>query len=143
MNRYVIDASVAAKWFLSPPDETLVDEADRLLRLYTKAEVQFFVPDLFFAEFANIFWKAERLNRCDRQTADRAIAEVLDRNFPCFPSRLLLKSAAALARDHGRTVYDSLYLALAAALEASLVTADEKLANSLRGRLPVLWLGAF
>ncbi len=41
-----------------------------------------------------------------------------------------------------RTVYDSLYVALAVDSKAELVTVDEKLANALAARLPVKWLGA-
>ena len=142
MTRYVLDASVAAKWFVNAPDETLTEEAGRLLERYLSAEVQFFVPDLFFAEFANIFWKAERLGRCDRKASDKAVAEITGRNLPAFRTAPMLKQATEIARAYGRTIYDSLYLALAVEIGASLVTADEKLANALRGRLPVLWLGA-
>jgi len=142
VRRYVLDASVAAKWFLSAADETLTEEALHLLHLYLEAEVQFFVPDLFFAELANIFWKAERLGRCDSQTTDAALTELIERNLPTFPSAPRLKQAAGIARTFGRTVYDSLYLALAQELNATFVSADARLVNSVRGRLPAAWLGA-
>ena len=142
MKRYVLDASVAAKWFLPAKDETLVEEALRLLDAYVAGEVQFFVPDLFFAEFANILWKAERLGRCDTATSDAALAQIINRSLPSVPSATLLGHAARLARAYRRPVYDSLYLALAVEIDATLLTADEKLVNSLRARLPVLWLGA-
>jgi predicted nucleic acid-binding protein len=141
LTRYVLDASVAAKWFLAAGDETLSGEADALLRLYAAGEIQFFVPDLFFAELGNVLWKAERLGRCDRATVEAALTEILNRDFPRFSSAALLPRAVALARAHGRTVYDSLYLALAIEIGANWVTADERLVNALRGRLPVVWLG--
>ena len=142
MTRYVLDASVAAKWFLQAEDEPFTEEALQLLRNYVSADVELFVPDLFFAEFANIFWKAERLHRCDPRTTNRALAEIINRNLPSFPAMPLLNQATLIARACGRTVYDSLYLALAVALDALLVTADERLVRSVRGRLPVVWLGA-
>lgn len=138
----MLDASVAAKWFLSAKDESHKEAALGLLRLYVAGDVQFVVPDLFFAEFGNILWKAERLKRCSPLTADLALEAIVGRNIPSFPTGPLLKSALLIARRYGRTVYDSLYLALAVEADASFVTADERLANSARGRLPVLWLGA-
>jgi predicted nucleic acid-binding protein len=44
---------------------------------------------------------------------------------------------------HDRTVYDSIYVALALQYKADLFTADERLANALAARFPVKWLGAF
>ena len=142
MRRYVLDASVAAKWFLNAPDETLVEEANQLLGHYLTLEAQLVVPDLFFAEFANIFWKAERRGRCDPRTTDAALAQMFDLHLPTFPTAPFVKPAAAIARAYGRTVYDSLYLALAVEVEAVLITADARLANSLQARLPILYLGA-
>lgn len=46
MNVIVVDASVAAKWFLPAKGETLTDEALHLLRRYVSGEVRFVVPDL-------------------------------------------------------------------------------------------------
>jgi predicted nucleic acid-binding protein len=52
----------------------------------------------------------------------------------------LIQPAIRIARRFGRAVYDCIYVALAVAANAHLVTADEKLANSLPG-MPVTWLG--
>jgi predicted nucleic acid-binding protein len=48
-----------------------------------------------------------------------------------------------LAVTSRRTVYDSLYVALAMQSQSVLITADERLANALAARFPVKWLGAF
>jgi predicted nucleic acid-binding protein len=53
-----------------------------------------------------------------------------------------LEEAFSIAATFNRTVYDSLYVALAVRSKADLVTADERLANALAARLPVKWLGA-
>jgi predicted nucleic acid-binding protein len=50
--------------------------------------------------------------------------------------------AATIAFAFDRTVYDSIYVALAVLLGRRLVTADERLANAVGIRLPVVWLGA-
>jgi len=54
----------------------------------------------------------------------------------------LVESAFAIAHQYNRSFYDSLYLALAVSLRATLITADEKLANATAAHLPVKWLGA-
>lgn len=137
---YVLDASVAAKWFLPVADEPLTAEALRLLRLYAKAQVGLLVPDLFFPEFSNIFWKAERRGRCTAGVTDAAVSEILRGGFLTFPTSPLIQPAIQIARAYGRAVYDCVYIALAVETNTHLVTADEKLVNSLPG-MPVTWLG--
>jgi predicted nucleic acid-binding protein len=44
----------------------------------------------------------------------------------------LLEPAFDIALATGRTVYDSIYLALATALDFKLVTADQKLYNAIQ-----------
>ena len=52
------------------------------------------------------------------------------------------KEAFAIATSFDRTVYDSVYAALAVVMKGHLITADERLANALAAYLPVKWLGA-
>jgi predicted nucleic acid-binding protein len=139
LTSYVLDASVAAKWFLRV-HEPLAAEALQLLRGYKTGKLDFVVPDLFFAEFANLFWKARLRGRCDATLADSAIREVIDMGFPAFSSSRLIEAAIQIARAYQRTVYDSIYVALAVETKSEMLTADQRLANSLAG-LPVLWLG--
>jgi len=47
MSLYVVDASVAAKWFLPPSGEPLADEALQLLASYAQGRGRFAVADLF------------------------------------------------------------------------------------------------
>jgi predicted nucleic acid-binding protein len=138
----VIDASVAAKWFLPARGETLVDEAFHLFRRYAKGEIQFLVPDLFWAELANIFWKALRQGRCGKEAAEMALVSLRDRKLPTISSLSLLDVAFGIATAFDRSVYDALYVALAVHSKGQLVTADERLANVLAAHLPVKWLGA-
>lgn len=141
MTGYVIDASVAVKWCL-PSNEPLVDEADALLASYAQGEVQFVVPDLFWPELANALWKSVWRGRTDASTAETAYAKVSDLNMPTIPSIDIVPSALEIAIRFGRTVYDSLYIALARQSKMELVTADERLANALAARFSIKWLGA-
>ena len=143
MTTLVIDASVAAKWFLPATREPFANEALQLLKRYASGDVQFLVPDLFWAESANIFWKAVRQARWPRSAGEAAIHALKERDFPTVSSLTLVDDALALSLTFDRSVYDSLYVALALSAKTNLVTADERLANALAAHLPVKWLGSF
>jgi predicted nucleic acid-binding protein len=138
----VLDASVAAKWFLPAQAEPLLDQAVALLQQYEKAEVAFIVPDLFWSEIANVTWKAVLRGRLTSTAAYQSLEEMRKRRLSTFPALGLLDEALAIALAFQRSVYDSLYVALAVESKSTLITADEKLANALAAELPVKWLGA-
>ena len=142
MSVIVVDGSVAAKWFLPPSGEPLSAEARRLLSAYEDGRVRFMVPDLFWAECANILWKAVRQGRWTLRAAEDAMRLLKQQPFPTTSAPDLLEEAFSIAATFDRSVYDSLYVALAVRLKADLVTADERLANALAAHLPVKWLGS-
>lgn len=142
MNRLVVDASVAAKWFPPLDQEPLASEALALLNRWVRGEVELVAPDLIWAEVANVLWKSVRQNRCSLSEAEAALAAMLEQNLPTVPAPSLIDRAFHIAVLYGRTAYDSLYVALAVANNSELVTADERLASALGGHLPVKWLGA-
>ena len=126
MNRRVVDASVAIKWFVP---EVYSDEAHR----YLDPALSLFAPELLLAETANILWK--KVNRGEL-TAPEAIGVSLDIRqsvLAIVPMDDLFGPALEIALASGRSAYDSLYLALADHLSATMVTADRKLYNGLQG----------
>ena len=142
MTTCVLDASVAAKWFLPSAHETLAQEAFRLLEGYAKGDMRFLVPDLFWPEFGNILWKATRQGRISEKSAEAAISALEQRRIETAPGLPLLRDAYLMASAFGRTVYDCMYVTLAVMSGAPLITADERLANALAARFPVRWLGS-
>jgi predicted nucleic acid-binding protein len=138
----VLDASVAVKWFLPEQVETLTSEALALLNSCRKKEIHIIVPDLFWVEFASVLWKAIRRGNYSKASADAARGYLKDLDFPTIPSLELLDRAFEIATAFERSVYDSVYVALAVQTQSQLITADERLANSLAARFPVKWLGA-
>lgn len=143
MNTLVLDASVAIKWAIPSAQEPLTDESVRLLKRYINSEVEFIVPDVFWAEVGNVLWKGARQSRWRREEAEVAIADMKDRDFATVSSLALLSEALTIAFTYDRALYDCLYVALAVQSKTDLITADERLANALAARFPVKWLGAF
>jgi predicted nucleic acid-binding protein len=143
LNNLVLDASVAIKWAMPSAGEPLTDEALRLLRRYVGGELEFIVPDVFWAELGNVLWKGTRQRRWRQDEAEAVAADMRARDFATVPSGVLLSEALRIAFAHDRAVYDCLYVALAVQSRSELITADERLANALAAHLPVKWLGAF
>ena len=142
MSRYVLDASVAAKWFLSGAQENLKSEALAVLKEYTVGQLHLVVPDLFWPEIGNILWKASRIGRISKESAMQAIDVLREQSIPTYPSFPLFHSAFIIATSFDRTVYDSVYIALAVETNATFLTADERLVNALAARFPIRWLGS-
>jgi predicted nucleic acid-binding protein len=143
MNAYVLDTSVAAKWFLPGPGESLVNEASEILRDFAEGKIRLIVPDLFWPEFGNTLWKSVRLKRLSRSSAEESIAAAEQLGMSTSSSAPLLKDAFSIAATFDRTVYDCIYVALALACGRPFMTADERLANALAARFPVRWLGTY
>jgi predicted nucleic acid-binding protein len=143
LSALVLDASVAVKWAVPSAKETLTLESLHLLKRYTDGELNFIVPDVFWAEVANVLWKGVRQRRWPQAVAERAASDMRKRSFFTVSSLELQSEALEIAFANERSVYDCLYVALAVQFKVEMVTADERLANALAARLPVKWLGAF
>lgn len=141
MNTLVLDASVAVKFVFPMPGEPLVDEAVSLFDSYRRGKTELLVPGIFWAELGNVAWKGVRQQRWSRAVAETAISELQAENFPTMPSRLLVQEALAIALNYDRSVYDSLYIALAVSTRSTMISADERLVRAVAGHFPVKWLG--
>ena len=138
MNRFVVDASVAVKWYL--PEEH-GDCAARLCRSDTALEA----PDLLHSEVGNTLWKRVRRGELTRDQAAKIIAALTMMPIEIFPSLLLTAASLQIACETNLTVYDSLYLATAVLTGSRLVTADRRIVESARDAAPlrshILWVG--
>lgn len=125
MTAYVIDASVAVKWFVPEPHSR---EAAALL----DPTLTLHAPDLLFAEVSNALWKKTRRREL-RPGEARLVLRGLD-SVPLVvtPIRQLAAGALDLALEAGCTVYDAVYLALAVHHDCRLVTADQRLGRLIR-----------
>ena len=119
MSIYVVDASVAAKWFF---DEPLSDEATRLL----DASHVLHVPDFFLLEIDSVLCR--KMNRGEISEGEAQQIRSAVNIFPLqkHPFQLLMDPAFELAVQTRSSPYDCLYLVLAIVLGAQMVTADRR-----------------
>jgi predicted nucleic acid-binding protein len=88
-------------------------------------------PDLIHAEFGNVIWKLHARGTLDTKEASDMIEHFLPMPLEIHDSTYLLAPALQIAIATHRTVYDSLYLALAVELGGAVITADERWVNAL------------
>jgi len=120
----VVDSSVALKWFVP---EALSDRAASLL----DGDLQLAAPDLLYTEAANVLWKKVGRGELQKEEARDVLSALARTPLAITASHALLEAALEIALAHDRTVYDSLYVALAVAHDSVLVTADARLVNAL------------
>jgi predicted nucleic acid-binding protein len=123
---FVVDASVAASWFL-PDEQSGADE-----RLIAALGVSpGLVPSLFWFETRNLFVMAERRGRLN---PGMALAMALKlRTLPLQDGGIGNDvTVVELALKHGLSAYDASYVTLAKTNAMPLATADRKMAAAAR-----------
>ena len=126
MKRAVVDASVAVKWVV---EEEFSAAAERLLTMGTALHA----PAHWLAEASNAIVAYSVFKGVLSADAAREKVAFLT-ELPVQDGKLqaISRIAADMALDLGVTVYDTLYLALAAELSVPFVTADRKLYDRVR-----------
>jgi len=121
---FVVDASVALKWFVQ---ENLSDAAEDLLR--SSADLS--APDLLVIEMSNVAWK-KAVRREITIAQAKLIAIAIQHGGPrLYPSRMFSERALEIGLALRHPVYDCLYLACAEGIEALLITADARLCRAV------------
>jgi predicted nucleic acid-binding protein len=134
--RVVIDASVAVKWFL--PEEHSED-ARSLLR----SEHQLLAPELIYIEVGGVLRKRLRAGEIQDATALNVLVMLQALRLDIHTMRPLIEAAWRVSTACQISFYNSVYLALAVARDAQVVTADRRLYNSVRAsdlRAQILWI---
>jgi predicted nucleic acid-binding protein len=133
--KYVLDSSVALKWVLSEADS---GKAIRLRDEYRNGVHELLAPDLFPPEIANALASAERQKRIRPGESAVFLNDVLSAAPTLHHTSPLLIRAMEIAIATKQAVYDCVYVALAEEEGCELVTADDKLARSLRPACPFI-----
>jgi predicted nucleic acid-binding protein len=127
MTLAVIDASVAVKWYVREAG------SESALRLLAPEAFELLAPDL--SEVANALLRQEREGQLSAEALDAALADLRRTRPRLVPASEVMDRAAILARALPHPIYDCLYLALADATDALLVTADGEFVSRCRKRL--------
>ena len=89
----MLDASVAVKWAIPSEEEALTSESVRLLQRYIDGEIDFVVPDIFWAEVANVLCTGVCRHRWSSLIAEQIASDMKRRDFPTVPSLMLFAEA--------------------------------------------------
>ena len=127
---YVLDAGVVVALFVPQPtsDQSITFVSSSL----AQADTTFFAPDCIYYEVT------ATLRKYDRLGVYRGLAEDLqklhDLPIQATSCKDLMQVAAVISRDHLVSPYDAFYVALSQIAAVPLITADERLANGIRGK---------
>lgn len=123
----VLDASAVVEWLLRTPRGLRVE---RLVQ----ADPILMAPHLLDAEVAAVMRRAAMAGQIEADRAALALDTLASSPIHRYPHGPMLRRVFDLR--HNVSAYDALYLVLAEALEATLVTADARLARAAAGRVP-------
>ena len=111
-------------------DEPGSREARKTIKRYLKNGCSLYTVDIALAESLNAIWKHTRIHRdLEMEEAESAIQDLtkIYDAMNILETRELSNEAAEISLTKGITIYDSLYIAAAMKLKATLYTADQKL----------------
>lgn len=123
----VVDASVALKWVLDEPGS---EAADAIL----DAEPVIVAPALWLSETANALWRRVLRGEIEAPEARERFARLRATPIRLTPIERNIEAALGLACELRHAVYDCLYLAVALAEDADVVTADRRFADAAARR---------
>lgn len=124
MSKYVIDASVAAKWlFLEPGSE--------YAKLLLSQFEHFYAPSLFEIELDSIITKRCREKEINREEAWQKKEEAQKLPVHYIDYTDISEAAIEISITLPVTVYDAAYIATAVHVKGILYTADERLVRGI------------
>lgn len=126
--RCVVDTSVCIKQFIADP---LTAKVNQLFDHFANPQTEIFIPDLFYIECANTFWKYVRAGM---YTAAEVQADLV--TLKAFPLRVvstadLMADAVNIALAYGISANEASYVALSQQVSVTLLTLDQKLVKAL------------
>lgn len=125
MSVYVIDASVAAKWFFEE------EYSGSALNIFHSDHI-LHAPDFILLEIDNVICKRGKSGEITDSEGEEVRTSMRLMPLRKHNLQLLMDTAFEIACLAGISIYDSLYIALAVRLDCPVVTADKRLYNAIR-----------
>ena len=126
---YVVDGSVALKWFLD--DEKGIGEARHLLSLDFANEGYLIAPAILSYELPNGLLKALRRGRITPERLGECLKELAGLHLTLFLNEdVAVPEIMEMCRTFGLSFYDASYLALARERDAVIAVGDLRLAEA-------------
>lgn len=126
LNDYVVDASIVIQHLITdrytPNVDALFEQLNQDVRLHA--------PEFCVVECTNILWKNVRRSTLPQDRALDLATDVANLQITFANINESLQSALEIGLRQGLAVYDSVYIALARALNCPLITDDEKQAKA-------------
>jgi len=126
--RCVLDTNICIKQFIADP---LNSKVNQLFDHLNDPRTEFFVPDLFYIECANVFWKYVRADLYMAEQVQADLASLKALRLQVTSTKELMIAAVKIALDYGITAYDACYVVLSHQVGAPLLTLDRRLVNAL------------
>ena len=126
--RCIIDANVGIKRFIA---DLLTPKVNQLLAHSNISETEIYIPDLFYIEVTNIFWKYVRAGMYTAAEVQADLASLKSLSVRVVSTADLMEEAANIAIAYGIFAYDASYVALSQRVSSPLLTLDRRLVNTL------------
>jgi predicted nucleic acid-binding protein len=127
LERTVIDASIAVKWFVNEKDS---DRALQLRSSYLDGAIELVAPNLILYEVAD----ALRFHpHCDFTEANLldSIDALRDMQIAVALTTETWLKAFSISLSENLSIYDAVYLAMSEVLKTTLITSDKELVGKL------------
>jgi len=123
----VLDTSVVLKWF---KEEIHTEIALKIKEEFINGVHEIVEPDLILYEIAN----AMRYSKLFNQTLIKeSLSNLIDMEMDIvIPTQEILLRAVNLSYSYEISLYDAVYIALAELINATMITADEKLYEKIK-----------
>lgn len=128
-NNIIIDASVAAKWYLI--DEVDSEIARQIQYDFVGGKIQISVPVLICYELANLLKSTTKSLRIDPEKALQSYQAFLNSDLTIYNSTDTMNEILEKAFELDISAYDASYLVLAEFLQIPFYTSDQKLLSKV------------